>query len=232
MPIVEVYYEAAKTVISGTQPLGLLSRQVDAPTCELTGLPSWVPDVSTHRGVPMMNVNWTQETIKFNTALNNSTTPPSFTVHDMLPTCNCHRLGIVEDVDEPVYGMFSKGCFEESSKLVLRQDAVYVTGQGRIEVLWRSFIANSSRDQHPAPSELAQSFYAFMKITLGRYLDFAKGGVEAHLKTLPNVHLLSRSENNSLIPTLDMILEQEKILKYLSQNNPPAFQLCRSQLLR
>ena len=232
MPAVEVYYEAAKAIVNGTQSLALLSRHVDAPTCELTGLPSWVPDFSTHRGVPMMNVNWTQETTKFNAALNNSTTPPSFIVDDMLLTCNCHRLGIVEDVGEPVHDMFSKGCFEESAKLTLKQDAVYVTGQGRIEVLWRTLIADSSPDQYPAPSKLAKSFYTFVKITLGRYLDFAKDGVEAHLKRLPNVHLLSRSENNSLIPTLDMILEQEKTLKYLSQNNLPAFQLYRSQLLR
>ena len=122
MPVVEVYYKAAKAIVNGTQSLALLSRHIDAPTCELIGLPSWVPDFSTHRGVPMMNVNWTQETTKFNAALNNSTRPPSFTVDDMLLTCNCHRPGIVEDVGEPVHDMFSKSCFEESAKLMLKQE--------------------------------------------------------------------------------------------------------------
>ena len=35
MPVVEVYYEAAKAIVNGTQSLALLSRHVDAPTCEL-----------------------------------------------------------------------------------------------------------------------------------------------------------------------------------------------------
>jgi hypothetical protein len=220
-----VYHETAKTILVASNNLNLLSYPLDTSSPNVAGLPSWVPDFSKRSGVSLTQVDY-NHTPHFNATHRYYSMPPSFTIKDAFLECRGYCLGVVEDLGEQVEDLISGGHFEECARLMLKQKAIYVTGQGCVESLWRTLILDSVEDQYPAPLALAESFHGWLKTVLCRFrapMYYTPQEVQAQMELMPSIDLLTKAETDSIIPTLVEIVEQSKILNELSVVNLAAF---------
>ena len=174
----------------------------------------------------LTQVDYNQHTPHFNASHGYHSMLPSFAVKDALLECRGYCLDVVEDLGEELGDLIGGGHFEESARLMLKQKAIYVTGQGRIESLWRTLILDSVVDQHPAPLAFAASFRGWLKTVLCRFrapMYSTPKEVQAQMELMPSIDLLAKSETDSIIPTLVEVVEQSQILNELLLVNLAAF---------
>jgi hypothetical protein len=87
---------------------------------------------------------------------------------------------------------------------------VYLTGQSRVEVLWRTLIADTYDRAHPASPQLATHFRYWIvgrllhahKVITGRFFD-----KDYHDTAYPHVEELARSDASKIVPDTQELLE-------------------------
>ena len=215
--VVDVFQEAALFVLEESHWLGPLTLVQDKCVRNFPNLPSWVPDFTARGPNPMLAFDRTEEA-RFDASNCRLLRPRSFFVDHGRLCLEVSNLGWVVDVSEPCLEMANEGHFERCASLILNSSAEYLTGQHRVEVLWRTLITDSELTQHPAPAKLASSFHAWMTylILKGVNLHAELAGIsdgEYLMSTMPSVDLLARSDTTKTIPGFQELLRGCERLK-------------------
>lgn len=221
--IAEVYTANVKSLLANSKSLLLLSNVEDRSLRKRTDLPSWVPDM----GVPMPKAFVTQG---FGNAYNTSkdSTPRILTPSDLetLTLVGYHVDTVAETGDDGNDLSMRKGggSFERSAALLLRMPKPYFNGQDRVEVFWRTLIADlTDSGCIPAHQELGMAFREYLKVYNSVFLLRARRhGDRQYQVALQGMEPLMSLANSTLeaaalIPSLEETLERKDRYAYLAE---------------
>ena len=212
-----VFTESCKALVEQSKSLRLLSSVEDDSMRNYTDLPSWVPDLTTRGGVSLLSLA-NPDTYKA------SKQQPMITFHTENPGllslagyCIDTVVGLGDD-DVTLAGHGAHEPFERTSKMLLDLPKnTYMNGQDRVEVLWRTLIADQAQGQSPAPVSIGSAFHQQLLMHLSTYLLFLEGfqidDTEETLSRLaPIVYLSTTSETAAtLIPSIAEIIARRKV---------------------
>jgi hypothetical protein len=160
-----VFIDAARMVLQHSRSLALLSFVEDPSHRDghlSYNLPSWVPNfaVGCSRGLSDRGKHPIYNTSSVTTC------EPEFSFRDpnIFITTGAH-CDVVTEVGGPVSALmaFERGIFD-AIDLVCRLDDVYVNGQNRSEVLWRTLVGDSDGEVYPLPPSCQTRFRDFIRI--------------------------------------------------------------------
>ena len=204
----EVYLEAMKYVLENTQSLNLLALKSDQISENSPDqLPSWVPDFTAEGPLAFMLLLGAY----FDASRCRSNVPQGFSITGQNLSVKGISLGHVSELSETCADMVREGRFEKCMKLVLNSEATYpFTGQNRIDVFWRTLIADQSNTEHPASDELGMSFRSWLRYFLLKGIGEALSSgltLGEHFATIPNVEALAKSDLTGVVPDHEQLLE-------------------------
>jgi Heterokaryon incompatibility protein (HET) len=208
-----LYQQVTMLVIQETASLRILSRVHSTPT-QATGqiddLPSWVPNYSRvgqqHLEVP--------EEIPNVCAFNASRCrPPSqleFCFDQATLKLKGIKLATVSCLGQSLAELKAATAFEKTANVVLNNPCIYFNGQSRIEAWWRTYLADMTENECPAPAELEASFSAWLHHSLlyGLSKCLSNGGNNSCYKdSMPSYEKLADTYTNTVIPRLAQIFQ-------------------------
>ncbi|ERF77194.1 hypothetical protein EPUS_06474 [Endocarpon pusillum Z07020] len=214
--IAEVYIANTKSLLAHSKSLLMLSNVDDRSLRKRTDLPSWVPDMTV--AVPTALARHATGDI-FNTSRR--------AVPELLPASNQETLRLfgywidtVTDLgDDDTSAGIRGGPFEKSAALLLKMPKFYIrTGQDRVEVFWRTLIADfDAGGACPATGALGESFHEHLLMHNSMFLLRAqKRGEQAYqaaMQCMKPLTTLAASTDlaASLIPSFGETLQRKDV---------------------
>ena len=215
------FSEAARYVLRRSHRLGYLTYVHNPVLPAMPGLPSWVPDFSRYQHNPLLFIDRLAGTACFDASNSYSEASDvrAFSTEENLLLCRGYKIGCVTKVSEPLARlvkmafcsqMFDLGRqLDYIAEMVLGCADVYCTGQPRVEVLWRTLVANTEFRSYPASSELASSFrywlFVLMVIThdtkTGNYFDW-----DYYQEAYTHYDALAKSDSSQTAPNVEALL--------------------------
>lgn len=211
----EVFISTARLLLDRLPNLAFLSLAEDQVDRKILDLPSWVPDWS-GPGSNYGHLSWEQlaSTPLFDASRVNTLYEPPCKVVDRTLFLRAAHFDTITAVSEPIGLMVSTHWIQPCLRICEMLPETYApTSQHRVEVLWRTLIADEFEGQHPAPAEAALSFrdWASIVLALGLYLRWTEDRDTKHyLNELSALESLTSSE---LLPTEDQVLEKAELLR-------------------
>ena len=211
---VEIYMETCKAMIERSKSLLPLSNVEHRPDNEKANplkLPSWVPDFSKEWGSALSR-NGSGDHYHASKGHSIRLLPPPNLRTLVLEGYHFDTITGVGDSDFEL----GRGIrpLHESAKIILDLPLVYHTGQDRIEVLWRTLIADQAVGQCPAPASLAESFryHLLMQNSMAIFNAEQAGNSDGDLHLHNPLDILSKSstEATDLIPSLKETIQRKK----------------------
>jgi Heterokaryon incompatibility protein (HET) len=220
LTVAEVYAANIKSLLAYSRSLLLLSHVEDRSQRRLTDLPSWVPD-ATVPNVPMLPKYGNGDI--FNASKG--------ALPQVLPAPNLETLSLVGHWVDTVtkIGDNFEGPkpytepYARSLPLLLKMPIVYATGQDRVEVFWRTLIANISTVEgtYPAPETMGKAFRKSLMVLYSLWFveTQLKGDREyqASLQDMDPLTALAKSspEAAELIPSLEEAVQHKNLHFYI-----------------
>lgn len=213
--VAEVYVGNIKSLLTHSRSLLLLSHVEDRSHRRRTDLPSWVPDMTVVTATLLFDQG--------NGAISNASKGalPQLASAPNLETLSLvgYRIDHVADVGDDYTGAKPyENPFQKSIPILLRMSETYITGQDRVEVFWRTLIADMTENgTYPAPEALAKSFRSILSGLFSLFLVGAQyvGDAEysaAMEHTKPFIALAkSNAEAASYLPSLEEIQQQQAL---------------------
>jgi Heterokaryon incompatibility protein (HET) len=217
----EVYTANIKSLISHSKSLLLLSSVDDRSLGRRTDLPSWVPDME--RPIPHPFPYYATGDIfdASKGALSQILLAPNIETLSLVG----YRIDIVTELGDNQCPHARNGVpFEKSATLLLSMPTIYITDQDRMEVFWRTMLANMSNDDlYPAPTTLKKAFHTYLLMNNATLLREAQARgpleYEAALQRMNPLLTLASStpEAATTIPSLEEILQRKSLHDFLHQ---------------
>ncbi|KAH6893172.1 heterokaryon incompatibility protein-domain-containing protein [Thelonectria olida] len=154
------------SLFRNTQSLHLLSHAGLAGRGVESNMPTWIPSFEAVNA-PILGPNYTNLQL-FNASKAEPGDVSRFTINEERMALHVKaitpNLGTIEEFGEP-WGEMLHGKFTSCLKILLHCGDTYrFTNQPIVEAFWRTLIMDYDMIQRPAPSHLAQSFAAWMKL--------------------------------------------------------------------
>ncbi|KAI4281215.1 MAG: hypothetical protein L6R38_003877 [Xanthoria sp. 2 TBL-2021] len=151
----EAYTRYARCVLQTSKTLLLLSNVEDRPNESSSALPSWVPDFSKewHIGFPLTGSGAYYDACP-------QSSPRILPNHNPKTlVIQAYHFDTVTALGESDFELGTGEIpFTQSAKILLDLPLKYHTGQDRVDVLWRTLIADQANKQCPAPFEIGEAF--------------------------------------------------------------------------
>lgn len=156
----EVFLETTWAIIENSKNMNIIAEVEDPRLKNITDAPTWVPDFSS---VHRPSIYHQSQALKADGGLKQSLT--SLSNRRWLGTA-AYRLGdVVASAGLGIAQPFTE-YFSKILVLLFDLSPKYITGEDRLEVLWRTMIQNGSEWVSPAPASTAQSFRDWVLVSL------------------------------------------------------------------
>ncbi|OJD31153.1 chitin recognition protein [Diplodia corticola] len=208
----DMFADVARLILDRLPNLGFLALAEDQTERSFSNLPSWVPDWS----VPGSNhghLSWAQVSDMpiYNASRVETVQGRPWTMRGATLYLQGSPLDIIASVSEPVGLMVTTHWIQSCLRIceMLPERYAY-TGQGRIEALWRTLIADEFEGRHPAPPEAASNFRDWASIVLALGLHTRSSNDQnpgPYLDELSILDKFSRAEEE-LLPTKDQVVKK------------------------
>lgn len=171
-----VFTQAAHTVLEHSRSLALLSFVEDQHfrnNEDIRDLPSWVPNfaVESSNGLADRGVHPVYDC---SDVANNV---PEFALgNDKFLNTHGALCDVVAEVAAPVDDLLTlEGDYFNAINVICRLSDPYCNGQGRLEVLWRTLVADSDSKVYPLPSSFEKHFQDYLSFF--SFLHLKKQGI-------------------------------------------------------
>jgi len=218
LPMRETYISVSAQIIRSIPYLGILSLVHGGSEQRTSILPSWVPDYSSPPACEPLDSMGIERLISLSTnqieelhqgsgvLYNASLVRPSESAFREIQGNNLlikgARFARVEEVSTSFDFVFLPLGLIPILKVCSNISTKYeATGQGRVEALWRTLIADYHDDQHPAP-DMTESFRDYIMWILCHYLIFDTSDPKVARETIRQLHVLDELQENDLSPVL------------------------------
>ncbi|GME28712.1 chitin recognition protein [Neofusicoccum parvum] len=234
----DLYIQVARKLLKDLPLLSILSI-LEAPEVEAkTELPSWVPDWS-RSGPEHDHLGWADIMGKpvFDCALVDSGSGHICSVSNrQLFLCGAPFDRVI-DVSESMDVMVMTYWLQPTLRMCLGLKDLYSpTAQDRVEVLWRTLIADWTGSEHPAPHVVASTFYDWILVMLSLGIYVRRSRDEPVDKYLDELSLLDEiiwTTGSKLLPTKDQVIAKAEFLwngldQYSSKNDGEILDLVKN----
>ncbi|KAH7343023.1 heterokaryon incompatibility protein-domain-containing protein [Rhexocercosporidium sp. MPI-PUGE-AT-0058] len=221
LPLEDIYTSVTMSILIELPILSCLSYIGNKPSgLDCLRLPSWVPDYRAALGkVPLIHLG-------NNTCFNASRINPAQPAPRRFLG---HALGLrgrlvdsVVDFSIPLTSIRSTcyviSCIDTCLKLAKK----YRTGQDRVEVIWRTLIADTTERppiQHPAPMEYCDHFHDWMLTLMVRWFMNWEHQATSRFSHMDTIEELSDSSSFSALPTRAEIEDSYKLALEATETN-------------
>jgi hypothetical protein len=212
-----------RIILEGCQHLGFLTF-VDEATRMAKDVPSWVPDI-TVRGYSTI----TAERFAKQYKIMRDEKPPeifgplNFRVVDTSLHVHASLLGTVSHISESCDDMLNHGSFEQCARLLLESEPTYKqTGQGRVEVLWRTMLHDLDADYATARPGWGSHFGSWLVNSVFRAMlehKAAGGDADEYLAGLRHMDSLATSDSTGTIPSIQSLQQLGRTFAYIQDEN-------------
>lgn len=164
LPTQDVFVQITRDILLNTKRIGILSI-VDRDECHMSGLPSWVPDYSASSPTSVLDSLPDGDDKLYNSFEDNSR---SFhlSISNNVLQLNGFILDTISEIEPP-----SPPHSRESwVRICLNIPKIYINGQDRVEVLWRTVIADQDGQKSPAPINLGFGFRQYLLLKAAKHL--------------------------------------------------------------
>ncbi|KAG4441387.1 hypothetical protein IFR05_003144 [Cadophora sp. M221] len=203
LPLEDIYTSVTMSILIELPILSCLSYIGNRPS-ELGGLrlPSWVPDYRAALGrVPLIHLG---NHTCFNASRIDLATPAPRRFRGHTLEIRGRLVDTVLDFSIPLSEMRSTCYVIRCIDMCLKLSKIYRTGQDRVEVIWRTLIADTTERppiRHPAPAEYGDHFHDWMLTLMVHWFmdwEHQTKSRESHMDTLEQ---LSDSSSSYVLPT-------------------------------
>lgn len=198
----EVYLETTWAMIKKTKDLNFLAEVEDPHLRKITEIPTWVPDFSSiHRP----SIYHQSRAFNADGSLQRSLTSLS---NPRLLGTTAYRIGEVVyadylGVNEPFIEHFPR-----MLTLLFELSPTYITGENRLEVLWRTIIQNGREWVSPAAADTAQEFRDWILLNMVEVAMKRGRSVSARKRidqAITQIENYSKTDPTGIMPTQDDI---------------------------
>ncbi|KAL8905087.1 MAG: hypothetical protein Q9207_002861 [Kuettlingeria erythrocarpa] len=215
----EVFCHVMKLILESTGWLAFLAFVPDRSMQSISNTPTWVPDFTTRAQTPFMWVAESKEVPRFDAGKVFHSARSVFQIDGNQLRLQARHLDVVSDLGETASRISEHGIFEDLAKLMLKCPPEYITGQDRIEVLWRTLISDQTPLAYPAPGILAQSFSAWVKFSLMKALNslIMQGeDVGAYVCARISIEFLAQADQTQVLSGYQQVIDE------ITKNGDPA----------
>jgi Heterokaryon incompatibility protein (HET) len=226
--VAEVYTANVKSLVANSKSLLPLSSVEDRSLRKRTDLPSWVPDVGAPTAKALLSHGYGDSYNVSKGSLPRILTAPNL---ETLSLVGYHVDTITGtgDSGNDVSSGEGGGPFEKSAALLLRMATTYKNGQDRVEVLWRTLIADlTDSGCIPAHEQLGSAFREHLLVHNSVFLLRAQNQghrqYQVATQRMEPLMTLAKStpEAAALIPSLEETLRRKDIYAYLAEEREKA----------
>lgn len=211
LSVKDVYVSVTRLILQELPVLSCLSYVESGNRRKISDLPSWVPDYTVAIGrVPFIHLG--------NHAIFNASDvdPSNPCVRWFSPNGEALVRGVLVDTvlesSMPLAAMYSTFYLIRCIDMCVALAKTYKpTGQDRVEVLWRTLIADTTERPpvlHPAPDDYGNHFHDWLLLLMVRWYmqsDWQARALEAQMETLE--HLIDSSTSAWVLPTRQEVEE-------------------------
>jgi hypothetical protein len=202
----EVYVSVSAQIVRSIPYLDILSEVHDRPGCRNNSLPSWVPDYASMaacepltslgaRELSSLSGDETEHTQPvpggiYDTSLVQSSGSVFRDIERDVLVVKGARFAVVDEVSQSFDFVFQPLGIFTHLKICSKIPPIYqATGQSRVEVLWRTLIADFHDGQHPA-ADMSLSFRDYVMWILCHYIIFDTSNPTVTTETLMQLQIL------------------------------------------
>ncbi|KAK0124224.1 hypothetical protein ONS95_009200 [Cadophora gregata] len=209
LPLPDIYTSVTMSILIELPILSCLSYVGSKPSGMTSlSLPSWVPDYRAALGrVPIIH-------------LGNHTCFNVSNIHMAKPAIRRFRghtlevqgrlVDTVTDFSIPLNDMRSSCYVIRCIDMCLKLSSIYRTGEDRVEVLWRTLIADTTERppiQHPAPAEYSDHFHDWMLTLMVRWFLDWEHQPKSRQFQMDAIEQLATNSPSSALPTREELEE-------------------------